>query len=134
MIKAVFDTNILISSIFWRGPPYRLMKKVINGEVLLFISLPIVKEVKKVLLRDFNVPMEKVQEYVDLLISNSVMVSPAINLEVIEADETDNRILECAVGGKAEYIVSGDRHLLDLKAYEGIKIVTAAEMADILKR
>lgn len=130
----MFDSNILISSIFWKGTPYHLMKKVINGEILLFTSLPIINEVRKVLLRDFNITMGKVEEHVDIIISNSVMVSSTENLKVIEADETDNRILECAVSSGADYVVSGDRHLLQLKDYKGIKIVTAAAMAEILKK
>ena len=134
MIKAVFDTNILISSIFWKGPPYDLMKKVINGEVLLFTSLPIINEIRKVLIRDFNIPTEKVEEHIDIIVSNSVMVSPTETLEVIEADETDNRILECAISGKADYIVSGDRHLLNLRKHEGIKILKASEMAEIWRK
>lgn len=134
MIKAVFDTNILISSIFWKGTPYRLMRKVIKGEILLFTSLPIINEIRKVLLRDFNISVEKVEEYMDIIISNSVMVSSTENLKVIEADETDNRILECAVSSKADYVVSGDRHLLQLKDYKGINIVTAAAMAEILEK
>ncbi len=134
MIKAVFDTNILISSIFWRGPPYALMKNVISGGILLFTSLPTINEVRGVLIRDFNISMEKVEVHVDIIVSNSVMVSPTGELEVIEADETDNRILECAVSGKADYIVSGDRHILNLRKYERIKIVKAAEMVEILKK
>jgi putative PIN family toxin of toxin-antitoxin system len=116
---------------FWRGHPYDLMKKVIDGDILLFTSLPIINEIRKVLIRDFSTPTEKVEEYVDIIVSNSVMVSPIETLEVIEADETDNRILECAVSGKADYIVSGDKHILNLRKYSGIKIVKAAEMAGI---
>jgi putative PIN family toxin of toxin-antitoxin system len=78
--------------------------------------------------------MGKVEEYVDIIISNSIVVSSTENLKVIEADETDNRILECAVSGRAEYIVSGDRHLLNLREYKGIKIVKATEMTEIWKK
>ncbi len=134
MIKAVFDTNILISSIFWKGPPYDLMRNVISGEILLFTSLPIINETREVLIRDFNISMETVEEHVDIIVYNSVMVSSTENLGVIEADETDNRILECAVSGEADYIVSGDKHLLNLREYKGIKIVKAAEMVEILKK
>lgn len=130
----VFDTNILISSIFWKGPPYDLMKKVITGEILLFVSLPIINEMREVLIRDFNVPIEKAGEYVGIIISNSVMASPTEKLEVIKADEADNSILECAVSGGADYIVSGDRHLLRLKEYAGINIVKAAKMVEILEK
>jgi putative PIN family toxin of toxin-antitoxin system len=91
-------------------------------------------KIRKVLIRDFNIPMGKVEEYVDIIISNSIVVSSTENLKVIEADETDNRILECAVSGRAEYIVSGDRHLLNLREYKGIKIVKATEMTEIWKK
>jgi putative PIN family toxin of toxin-antitoxin system len=133
VIKVVFDTNILISSLFWKGPPYNLMKKVINGEILLITSQPIINEMRRVLLGDFNISVGKVEEYADIIISNSIMVSSTEKLEVIKADKTDNRILERAISGRADYIVSGDRHLLSLRKYKRIKIIKAAEMIEILK-
>ncbi len=54
-------------------------------------------------------------------------VSPTVKLDVIKADPKDNIILECAVAGNADYIVSGDKHLLDLKEFSGIKILKPAE-------
>lgn len=76
---------------------------------------------------------EDVAELRHLFEADALIVEPNERLSVIEADPDDDRILECAMTGGADYIASGDRHLLSLGQYAGIKIVTAAELADILE-
>ncbi|MEE8359166.1 MAG: putative toxin-antitoxin system toxin component, PIN family [Candidatus Hydrothermarchaeales archaeon] len=131
MIAAVFDTNILISSIFWRGPPYKLMQEVIRGRILHFTSPFILAEVRKVLEEDFSLPTEKIDEHIEVILSNSILLTPEKSISAILEDDSDNRILECAVSGQVD-IVSGDKHLLKLKKHETTKIVTASEMLKIL--
>ncbi len=65
--------------------------------------------------------------------NQSIVVTPAERIEVIERDLDDNRILECAVEGNANYIISGDRHLLDLGRYRGIEIITTSEFLALLE-
>lgn len=134
-IRIVADTNILISSIFWRGNPYKILIECIKGEVKILISKEILQEVEKILLREkkFKFTKNDVLLYMKILLKNSELINPVEKLSVIKKDSADNRVLECALEGKANYIVSGDRHLLELKDFRGIQIVTAKEMVDILE-
>jgi uncharacterized protein len=59
------------------------------------------------------------------------IVTPAQNIDAVKEDPTDNRILECAVTGASDYLVSGDRHLLNIGQYQGFKIVSPAELVEI---
>lgn len=133
MIKAVLDANVIISSIFWRGKPYQLMRRGIEGKCTFVISMPIIDEVASKLRSKFHLPEDKVGMLVDILLAFSTIVEPKAKLNAVKADASDNKIIECAVEGNAEYIVSGDVHLLEMGEYEGIKIVTPSQMLKILK-
>jgi len=105
-----------------------------EGRLELLRTQETLKEFKRVLQRpkfDF-IPAEKKQELLRYLTDISIKVTPKENIEVIKEDPEDNKFLGCAVAGKADYIVSGDRHLLELKEYRDIKIVTASELLEIL--
>ncbi len=78
--------------------------------------------------------MEKKRELLQHLTLISTKVTPKENVEVIREDPEDNKFLDCAVAGKADYIVSGDQHLLELNEHEGIKIVTASELLKVLSK
>lgn len=134
-IRIVADTNILISSIFWRGNPYRILRKCFEKKVKLIISKEILDEVGRILIREKKFKMDKddVLLYTGILLDNSELVKIR-KVNVIKRDITDNIILGCALAGKADYIVSGDKHLLELKEFKGIKILTAKEMMNILER
>lgn len=132
-IRVVPDTNIIISSIFWRGAPYKLMKRGFKGEFELVISPEIIEEVIDRLQNKFDVPQEKIKETVDLLMTFCSIVNPSTRLDVVEADPKDNKILECAIEGKVKFVVSGDRHLLDIKNVKGVKIVPVKEFLDLTK-
>lgn len=133
MTKVVPDANVIISSIFWRGKPYQLMRKGIEGKCTFVISAPIIDEVISKLHSKFNLPEDKVEMLVDILLAFSTLVEPKVRLNVVKADASDNKIIECAVEGKAEYVVSGDAHLLEMREYEGIKIMTPSRILEILK-
>ncbi len=126
MKKIVCDTNVLISAfVFPGGPPEEIFHGAITQDYRLGISEPILEEFKKVLIKKFSWPEEKIKEIVELIRRNSITVISKPVLNVIQ-DEPDNRILECAEGFKADYIVSGDRYILELKKYKKIKILNAS--------
>ncbi len=135
LIRIVADTNILISSIFWRGNPYKILIKCLKGEIKLIVSKEILEEVERILLREkkFKLTKMDVSLHIQILLSISELVKPYEKIKIVKKDSTDNIFLECAVEGKAEYIVSGDTHLLELKEFRGIRIVTAKEMVVILE-
>ena len=75
-----------------------------------------------------------IQRFLGLLSSQAVMAEPTVVLDAIKEDESDNRYLECAVEGKARYIISGDKHLLELGEYRGIVILSPAAFMTLLER
>ena len=127
----VLDTNILISSIFWRGNPYKVVLNVLKKKYSLCLSNEILDELEEKLRIKFKFPEDKIKEHIQILREYSKIIEPSVKVDVINEDPDDNRILECAVSCKADYIVSGDQHLLKLKEFKGIKIVTAKEFLDL---
>ena len=131
MIRVVPDTNVIISSVFWRGPPYEFIRRGILGEYQLVLSPEILDEVVDKLRNKFQFPEEHLQELIDTLLTHCHIVKPSSKINVVR-DKTDNKIIECAFDGKADYIISGDRDLLDLKEYKGIKIIKTSEVLKLL--
>lgn len=134
MLKFVFDTNVFVSALMSkRGNPALLLDRV-RISYTLFISKDILSELKDVISRDkFGYTDAEVNTFVEAIISFADVVNPEIELDSIKADPDDNKILECAVTSGASYIVSGDKHLLELKEYGKIKIITPKAALDLLK-
>lgn len=126
MIKVLPDTNIIISSVFWKGNPYEIIRRGILGEYRLVTSAEILDEVVDKLRNKFQFPEESIQELIDILMNYCHIVDVTSKFDVVR-DKKDNKIVECAFDGKADYIVTGDPDLLELKEFRGIKIVTARE-------
>jgi len=134
MLKLVLDTNVLVSALIsTSGNPALLLDKA-GESYTLFISKDILKEFEAVISRDkFDFTDEEINTIIEAVVSFSEVVNPAIKLDVIKSDPDDNKILECAVACDASYIVSGDRHLLELKEYSGIKIITPKVALELLE-
>ncbi|MBU0952147.1 MAG: putative toxin-antitoxin system toxin component, PIN family [Elusimicrobia bacterium] len=127
MIKIVFDTNILISVfIFPGGPPEEIFHGVIMQDYKLGISAPILEEFNKVLRKKFTWSENKIAVIIKLIQRNSTIVTPKYKVKAIH-DESDNRILECAEEFNADYIISGDKHILKLKKYKNTRIRLASD-------
>ena len=131
MIRVLPDTNILISSVFWRGNPYEVVRRGILGEYQLVISAEILDEVVDKLRNKFKFPEESIQELIDILMTYCHIIDVTSKFDVVR-DKKDNKIIECAFDGKADYIVTGDPDLLVLKEFKGIKIVKAKEFLEMI--
>lgn len=137
-MKVVLDTNVLISALLWKGklaPLYCLINK---KKIALCFSGFTRKEFKKVLhyphiLKQAKQGRLSVEEIYEKLISNSIQVSPKRVPNVIKEDPPDNQFLACALAARASFIVSGDEHLLKLKGFQGIPILTPREFLDRFK-
>ena len=126
-MRVVFDTNIFISAlIFAGGKAEEGMMRIIDGVDTLVISHQIIDEVLTVLARKFSKDAEALSRVAVNLTSLGQLVLPAEKLNILD-DETDNRILECAISGNAETIVTGDKAMLMLKKHRNIKIITPSE-------
>lgn len=124
-MKIVLDTNVLISAIVFGGKPRKILEAVLRGEISLFFSEDILDELKAVLQRSkFGFPPGVIRTILSELHTIGTIVTPSKRIFEIQEDPDDNRIIECAVEGSAGYIVSGDTHLLNLRLYQNIRIVS----------
>ncbi len=89
-------------------------------------------EVSERLQNKFTLPAEEVCTLRDIMLVYSRLVEPKITLKVVEADEKDNKVVECAVEGNADFIVTGDKHLLILKKYKDTGIISPAKLLEML--
>ncbi len=132
MLKIVADSNILLSSIFWSGNPYKIIQRAVNQEILIFVSHQILDELRRILKRDFKIDEQEITDIIDSIALFTHFVEPKEKIDFIKEDEKDDIILECAVAACADYIVSGDHHLKDLGKFRNIKIVSAAKFLEIV--
>lgn len=127
------DTKVLVSALGWfEGNPHKILDKVCKGEIELFITYEEFEELSTVLeYPRFKFTEDQKQGFKRLISNNATFVYPAIRLDVIKDDASDNRILECAVAAQADFIVSGDGHLLDIGSLHGIRIVEPTKFLKI---
>ena len=126
--KIVMDTNVFVSAAILKGTSSILMEKWKGGKFILLFSPEIFDEYFEVIARSkFNQDEKDIRELAELLTEKGIAVEPRTQLKVVKEDPDDNKFLECAVGGQADFIVSGDRHLLSLQRYEGIEILKIAQ-------
>jgi putative PIN family toxin of toxin-antitoxin system len=130
MIRVVFDTNVYISALMFGGLPGSLLDLAFLQSFILIISPALMDELDEKLRLKFEVSAEDAAIIRAKLEGNAEIVIPDVVLDAIEDDPDDNRVLECAVKGSADYIVTGDRHLLKLGTYEAISIVTVRQFLD----
>jgi putative PIN family toxin of toxin-antitoxin system len=132
MLRAVLDTNIIISGLLWGGLPGRIFQAALNEAFTAVLTEALLAETMRVLSRDKfisqitarQIDLTKIQEQYR---AAAEIVEPADILGNVVRDPKDVMVLACAVGGKADYIVSGDHDLLTLVVYENIAIVSAAQ-------
>lgn len=122
--RVVLDTNVLVSALGWRGAPYEIVRQCLDGRYILLLSPETLAELERVLrYPKLRFSEAQITEYLEQLTEIAELIHPLAELSVIPDDPTDNRILECALAGQANVIVSGDGHLLQLKVFEGIPIL-----------
>ena len=133
--RVVLDTNVLISGVLFGGKPRLIIELVVKGKIKAYLSPVILDEFKDVMARPkFGLGHETIftitRENEDIF----SFVFPKIVIERIKDDPDDNVILECALTGDAEYIVTGDPHLLSLDSFKGIQILRPAAFLNELHR
>jgi putative PIN family toxin of toxin-antitoxin system len=133
MVRVVVDTNILVSALIYHGKPHILVLKLLEGHTVI-LSRQMLAELADVLTRDkFAVKTSQVNRFLAVLVRKSKVVTPSSRFKIISEDPDDDIVLNTAYAGKAEYIVTGDRHLLALREFKRIKIVKVAQMLESLR-
>jgi putative PIN family toxin of toxin-antitoxin system len=134
-MKAVFDTNVLISVLIKAGKPRDLLFRMANEEILV-LSKDIIEEfltvTQEARIRKY-VNSRDVEVFLSFLSTHAKLVRVSSKFSVVEADPADDVILRTAYDAKANYVVSGDGHLLSLGEFRGIRIVTIDEMMQLLE-
>ena len=125
MKKVVFDTNITIAAFFWNGYPRKIYELAKKNELRLFYSHRILEEFIRVLAyKKFGLTTEEILPIANDFVATAQLIYVISDINVVAQDPTDNIFLECAVDSNADYIISGDHHLLNIKKYRGIHIVS----------
>lgn len=138
-MRAVIDTNVLISGFISRESyPAKLVDGWIEKRFEPVVSEEIIKEYREVFARDRFSALGSVEERLKLLgtllsFEHVVLVNPQERICMVKDDPGDDIFLECAAAGECEFIISGDQHLLKLKQYKNIKVITAKEFIELLK-
>ncbi|MBI2148038.1 putative toxin-antitoxin system toxin component, PIN family [Candidatus Woesearchaeota archaeon] len=129
MIRVTLDTNVLVSGSFWTGASFRILELIDQKRIGLVLSKEITEEYARII--NSGEIIDKVEQkqlilsaLAEKVMTASIHVVPTIKLDVVKNDPDDNKILECAVSGNADYIISYDKHLLIIQEFRGIKILT----------
>ncbi len=137
-MRVVADTNTIVSALLWKGSPRQILNMARRGNVALYTSLALLAELEDVLNREkFSERLEAANVTVEDLVLGYAALATLVKPERIEPtiidDPDDDAILACAVGAKAEIIVSGDHHLLKLGQYKDTNILTAQQLLERLE-
>ena len=134
-MRAVLDTNVLIPGVIATGVPHELLVMGFEREYQIVVSVETLTEFRETLLNypeRFHMSEHEVQQEVELVRYYSEFVDPNEDITAVEADPDDDKLLEAAVAGGVDYLVSGDGHLLDLNSFRGIDIVEPRTFYDRL--
>lgn len=140
MIKAVLDTNVLVSAfIIEQGKPAQIVSRAYVQDFSLLLSEAILQETQtalhyKHIQKRFHPTEQAIEKFLFRLRTSSTLLSVRNIENIVPHDPPDNLVLACAVEGGADYLVSGNLHLLDLKQHRGVKIVTPAQFLNILNQ
>lgn len=133
MLKVVIDTNVFISALYLpESKPGEVVLLARRKRIQNFISPQILKEIERIIRAKLLWDNPLTKRALIRINNLSEVVHPKEHMKVIP-DDPDNRILECALEAQAGFIISGDKHLLNLKKYQGIKILTPAEFLKIIE-
>ncbi len=134
-MRVVLDTNVLVSALIKSGRPRSFLKAMLRPDHALILSEPIIEEFSRVT-ADEKIKRyaddEAVAAYLRVLLSKAVFVRPKSRVRVF--DSPDDKVLSTAKEGDADFIVTGDKHMLELKEFKGIKIVTVEKALSIVGR
>lgn len=127
-MAVTFDTNVLLSATLWDGSvAQKLLFDLIRQDVKIYSTPEILSEYQEILKRDFDFSDNDVDEIMEKIMGFVTLVSPTVKVDVVKDDPDDNSIIECALESNSKYIITYDKHLLNFKEYQGIRIIRPEE-------
>lgn len=135
MQRVVFDTNILLSAIGWSGKPYYCLELARFGTIEGITCWELIEELAEKLRTKLKFSDSQIIDIIADLLTFLKLVRITNSLKVVTNDPADDKVLECAIVSEAKYIITGDRrHLLPMKNYKGIFIVSANEFIELMSK
>jgi putative PIN family toxin of toxin-antitoxin system len=132
-MTVVIDTNVVLSAILFGGKPKQVLEMALSGSIQLAISESLVNDLQGVLQRPkFELSGQLAQTVVSEYTSIATWIEPSEHFNVVVDDPSDNHFIDCAVAAEADYLITGDRHLLNLGTFKMIKIVSVDNFIDTL--
>ena len=131
-MRIILDTNVLVSGIFFSGPPFRILKAWRDNKLQLVVSTDILDEYQRVAaILGEKYSQVDIRPVLDLLTVNSDIVTASPLPEPVSVDPDDDKFIACALVGNTKLIVSGDRHLLDVDGYQDIRVLKPRRFVNI---
>ena len=128
-----FDTNVLLSATLWDGSvAQKLLFDLIRQGIKIYSTTEILSEYQEILKRDFDFSDKEISEIMEKVLVFVTLVNPKTKVNVVKDDPDDDVIIECALESESKYIITYDKHLLNLKEYRGIRIIRPEEARAIL--
>ena len=123
-----FDTNVLLSATLWDGSvAQKLLFDLIRQRIKIYSTTEILSEYQVILKRDFDFTDAEVSEIMEKVLAFVTLVSPQMKIKAVKDDPDDDVIIECALESESKYIITYDKHLLNLKEYQSIRIIRPEE-------
>lgn len=129
--KVVLDTNVYLSGIIFGGNSRHILDIAIKGKIAVVTSPVILLEISDKLKNKFHWNKEQIIVTIKSIAKSSEVVTPKEKLQIVKKDSSDNKIIEVAVEANTDFIISGDKHLLDIKKYQNIRIISPAQFLAI---
>jgi len=131
-LKVVFDTNVWLSGLIFGGKPGQLIKSFGDDAFLIFISEELLSELRRKITQKFPLYIPTLNLLEMSLRKDTELVKLGSQTVTICRDPDDNKVIETALIGDCQYVVSGDKDLLELESYKNIKIMNPAQFLEIL--
>jgi len=134
MVRVVIDTNVLVSAFLNKGKTRTLVQNLLEKHNVI-LSSQMLAELADVLSRDkFNVSAGQIDKYISVLVRQAIIVAVNADSKIVPEDPDDDIVLNTALSGKANYVVSGDRHLLKIATYKNGQVVSVNEFSNIIAK
>ena len=132
-ITVVIDTNVYISGLNFTGKPNEVLELMMKKKIEVYISPFILDEIEKILTKTFKWDERQIKKTLNRIKEKAIQIQPKSKVTIVKEKDADNRIVECAIEAKAQYIISGDKaHLLPIKEYRGIKILSPTKFLEVI--